>query len=318
VTLQKFSTLFLLIFSLFFVSCSKEEEDEFDDAILEANFLLSEGDCAGAISVLEGVGSSASTSSLFLQVYASAYACSGGYSDLDFFGEAATKLNAGSTDFLNSLATFDYSVEEASAESADFQNLMEAIDIITTGGGNTSGDHTGRLAIFGTDDTQSLNLQALFMVAGAIGKYVHYYTDAVASTGIKSQCVYTYTKAISRAAIDAAPASACNGAGGYVGGNSGVTDDAIRRACQGVVLYNQMIDLFLNTTLTNSDDYGDLDLVYANISTAYDTFCETDANTQAMCDLKTVQGCIDDYDDSTISIDYIELYLAAIIDATML
>lgn len=317
-TFQKFSTLLLLIFSLFFVSCSKEADDEFNDAILEANFLLSDGDCAGAISILESLGSSASTSSLFLQVYASAYACSGGYSDLDFFGEAATKLNAGSTDFLNSLATFDYSVEETSAETSDFQNLMEAIDIITTGGGNTTGDHTGRLAIFGTDSTQSLNLQALFMVAGAIGRYVHYYTDADSATGLKAQCVYTYTKAISRAAIDAAPASACDSGSGYVGGNSGTTDDAIRRACQGVVLYNQLIDLFLNTTLSNSDDYGDLDLVYANISTAYNTFCATDANTQAMCDLKTVQNCVDDYDDATISIDYIELYLAAIIDATML
>lgn len=317
-TLQKLSTLLLLIFSLFFVSCSKETEDEFNDAILEANFLLSEGDCSGAVSVLESVGSIASTSSLFLQVYASAYACSGGYSDLDFFDEAATKLNAGSTDFLNSLATFDYSEAETSAESTNFQNLMQAIEIITTGGGNSSANHTGRLAIFGADGTQSLNLQALFMVSGAIGKYVHYYSDAVASTGIKTQCVYNYTKVISRAAIDAGPASACSGGNGYAGGNSGTSNDAIRRACQGIILYNQMIDLFLNTTLTNSNDYGDLDLVYANISTAYNNFCATDANTQAMCDLKTVQSCVDGYTSTTISIDYIEVYLAAIIDATML
>lgn len=310
--------LLFSILSILLFSCGKVADDKFDDAILEANFLLSDRKCSEAIAVLEKVGSASSTNSLFLQVYASAYACAAGYSDLDFFSEASTKLTSGATDFLNSLATFDYSAAESTVESSAFQNMLEGIEVLTAGGGNTNANHTGREAIFGESGTQSLNLQALFMTVQAIGQYVHFYGDADATTGVKTRCLYTYTTAVAQAAVGAGPVTSCSAGSGYVGGNAGTGADAIRRACQGIVLYNQMIDLLLNTALTNADDYGDLDLVYANIETAYNTFCGQNASTQAMCDLKTVDQCVDDYDATTISIDYIELYLAGVIEVTFL
>jgi hypothetical protein len=314
----KYFSILLLMLSLAFTSCSKGTEEEMEDAILEANFLLSEGDCTGALAILDAAGNSSSTNYLFLQVYASANACAGGYSDLDFLAAAGEGLSAGSTDFLNSLATFDYSVAETTAETTDFTSLITGVEVLTAGGGNTAGGHVGRLAIFGEDSTQSLNMQALFMVTSALGKYVHFYGDANPTTGIKTQCVYTYTKAVSQAAVDGGGVTACSSGSGYAGGNSGAGAPAIRRACQGIVLYNQLIDLFLNTTLSASDDYGDLDLVYNNIKTAYNAYCAIDANTQATCDLKVVQSCVDQYDAATLSIDYIEVYLAAILEVTYL
>jgi hypothetical protein len=302
---------FLLL--ILIVACSKGTEEEFADAKFQAYLYLSENQCASARTTLLAVGDSTSTDFEFLQLLASSYACTAGYSDLDFFDEASTKLTSGSTDFLNSLATFDDSTQETSAESSSFTNLMTAIEIVTAGGGNSAATHAGRESVFGEDDTQNLNLQALFMVAQGLGKFVHFYGDANASTGIKTQCVYNYTVGLVQTYIDGATTGSCTGPG-YTGGITGTDATAVRRLCQGTVLYNQLINLFLNTTLSTSDDYGDLDLVYTNIQAAYSAFCALGVAGNS-CAQMDVASCETEYAADTTDLQF---YFAYIFDTTFL
>jgi hypothetical protein len=308
--LTKILCLFLL---LGLSSCSKDSDDEFDDAVWKANFLMSSGtttDCEAAITLLEGIGRDLNHKG-YVQVLASAYACTGGYNALTLLTSDISNLTAGSTDFLNSIAYFSTSIVETTAQSDEFVDIFDGIEIVASAGGGTT--HDERLAYFGADDTNDLNMQNLFMILAGLGKYLYYYGQASNVNGIKTQCLYTYTNAVAQAVIDGTASGAC--ANPYTGTMSGSSSSTITGMCHGLVLYNQMMDTLLNTTISTSADLGDLDTVYTAISTAYDAFCASDANTVTLCAQMDLATC-----ETTYAADntYLQIFFATVFELTFL
>jgi len=181
-------------------SCAVSDREEAENAIYQANLLLSDGNCQGAIAALATIPAQTSNA-LYYMTYASAYACRASFNTNTFFLTDVPVLDAGTTDFLNSISIFTSSTETTS-ESSRFLDMQSAIELLLHAGGLDSPDAEDRIAIFGERQANNINLQALYLMIAQLGKWFHYYGGVNTTTGIKSGCLYTYTNGFATAAID--------------------------------------------------------------------------------------------------------------------
>ncbi|MBY0517662.1 MAG: hypothetical protein K2P81_12170 [Bacteriovoracaceae bacterium] len=259
-----------LLGCLILVSCSASKDEKVVDAIDSALYHLSQGtpDCQKAIDALEDVGRQ-NSNPRYIQTLASAYACRGGFSELQFFHEISS---VDSSNFLKSIATLTTS-SQGSADSDEFTDLQTAIDLILYSGSRTTPSADETKNVFGNRHGTNLNLQALYMIIVQLGRYVSWYgnTDATGAKGAGGNgntCFFDYSP------VPLALATSYGGANACTAGNTGsdsldyvlaTTAVAKTRLCYGAMLVNNLVDILANTTLSSNTSIGDISTLYTDI-----------------------------------------------------
>jgi hypothetical protein len=262
-------TINFLIFTLMLlsiISCAKTDDEEVQSAIREARYFLTSSECSSAKSVLDGVGAQKDNAE-YVAVYSSSLACSAGYGDLKTAIGNLTSIDtsgAGGAGFIKSFAGFDSSNETA-ADQPTYTYLLAAIRYILEADSATPST-TGRIANYGASPGNDLSMQALFMTTVAFGKWFGYYGNADA-TGTKgagvdgNDCIFSYTQADAVAYITGANPGGCSATGteGHDDLEAPVTAAAVKtRLCEGIYLYNNMVDILSNLSLSSNSSLGNL------------------------------------------------------------
>lgn len=258
----------ILALSFLLVACGGSKEEKVDNAILRANLALTRGDCQGAISILELQGRQV-LNGTYLKTLASSYACRAGYKTTVFFTTDMPKITDPSL-LLRELSTFSTSPNDA-FDNLQYVDLLTSLDILLYAGGTeltqnpTSSSRTG---IFGSS-AQDLNAFAFYLSFAQLGKFSYFYGNSSAVTGIKggggvtstNPCYLDYNAAVN-AFIGTLPATGVcvNGSDdGHPDLVSGVDTVNIVRACEGIVLFNNMVDTLDSFIASStSNDFGDL------------------------------------------------------------
>ncbi len=273
--MQRFAKIIIFAFILTLVSCAKTDEEQVRSAIDEANYYLSSMDCTSAKNVLDDVGFQ-SDNARYISTYASVYGCKAGFKELVFFTENISKVNSAS--LMTSLAQFDTSNETVN-DSADVQNIHDAIFTLLGNDGTAQPDTNARNAKFGTKRSGDLSMQALYLIFVAMGKHFALYGNAdldpaSATFGQKGKgvlsnsCIFSYTTQDAVDWINSIKPGSCTTATGNEGSDlleAPETDAEIKtRLCRGIVYYNNMMDILSNITLPGSGELGDV----GNVQTA--------------------------------------------------
>ena len=269
---KKFISVMALSSLLF--SCAKTDEQKIDSARQEAMYHLTAGDCDKAKDALDDVTAD-SDDALYVSLYASVYECKAGYTELDTVIGNLTSLNASAAGLFSSLASFTSSQEETAADSTSYTNILNALKVILASSSTVSA--TARIAKFGVKKGGDLNYQALFLVTIALGKYMAFYGDA-GTNGAKGgggshNCLAQYTDATALGHLALNGGDSCAS-----GSNTSSTETLVansayqRRLCEGVVLYNNFLDLLANISFPgDASELGDL----VNTETVLNTLLST-------------------------------------------
>lgn len=299
-------------------SCSKKPAEEVTDAIDDALTFLSAGSpkCQEAIDVLEKLGRQ-TTNARYMSTLASAYACRGGFSELALFDEVDT-LSSEFDEFLGSLAQLS-DADETAADSARFNDLQTAIDLLLYAGGKVVPSAADQKVRFGNRQGSNLNLQAMYMILIQLGRFARWYgnTDDLGVKGggpSGSTCFmdYTYAPAGVIAASHAANACSTSNAGHPDVDYGTVTASlAQRRLCKGAMLVNNMLDILENTTLSDNDALGDIATIYEDIQPFIVTASALDPEMPAFIDNVSQAAC---EADAAADDHVLQLYYAALLE----
>lgn len=261
-------------------SCAEDTEQYTDSVVHSANILLSSGLCDEALNVLDDPQVNSTTHAMYIQTLASAYACKASFSEITFFSDDIDKI--GTPLPLGWMSTFTTSVTMDAPDNDSYDNLILAINTLLYAGGlSTAKDPTvaRRAAIFDSDDADSINVQLIYYIMAAFGKYAYYYgnADAAGSKGVgagANTCYYQYDNTIditinvgagdipmklddfldvSVAAVDVT--GVCDKAANT--GHFAYGVSTINRLCQGVVLLNNFKELAPEVMSIFPGDYFD-------------------------------------------------------------
>ena len=236
-------------------------------------------ECSDALNILDDVDFQNDNAD-YISVYASAQACSAGYKELDLFGDDLSSIS--SSGLIQSLAAFDSSLGEATADSVAYQAMDSAITTLLSYDEDAGGQPStlARATKFGIKKSGDLSLQALYMIFSQLGRHFALYGNAdpdVATKGEKgggaqsNSCIFSYTTQDAVDCITTVNPGTCVAATGTEGSDllesPETSADIKRRLCQGIVYYNNMMDILGNVTLPGSDSLGDV----SNIQTALNT-----------------------------------------------
>jgi hypothetical protein len=293
--------LLLILISTALVSCGATDEEEVEDAIFHAQQLLTSGLCTEAIEALLKIPYQP-TNSTYLKTLASGQACLGGYNTTVFFASDLSKLGTAQTAFLGSLATFSTS-NMTETNSSNYQNILNAIKTLTLAGAVAESSYAGRSAALGASKNKNVSVFALYTILVELGKFLNFYGNADDTTGIKGTggqsnvCYFNYTNVTAVAAVSATTSGSCDHPGSATGHTSLVlpaNPDTRERACEGIVLFNNFLDIIANLTFsgTNSGDLNNLKSI-TNACTSIPGI-----NTET-CDVKTVSSCVSNAVDIT-------------------
>jgi len=295
--MKRFTQLSHFIFLILLLTSCGGDEADIANAIDEANFLLTDRQCAQARQVLNDVGYQASNAR-YIAAYATTYACEANYSTVTFFGSDISKVASTGNGFFGSLATFTTSDDMTSPTDTDYVNLKSAIETILYAGNQTNSSSANRATVFSTSELNNLNAQALYMVLVNLGRWLYLYGNANAN-GIKGSgtnpssntCIYTYPAGNLDAidALDDGNTGSCTDVAN-LGSNFMMTGDAVEekaRLCQGIVLFNNFIDLVVNVTFTSANS-GEL----SNLGTTFNSLCQDVTQfADDLCSLRDQTGC---------------------------
>lgn len=307
----------LFIFFLFgLLGCGLSNEEKVDDAITQAHQLLTSNKCAEAISILNSVGQQTSNPD-WLSAMASAQACLAPWNVVRFFETDLGKLSTASeTAILGSAATFTQAVM-VSPTDPTYTNLRSAINTLLSAGGITTISYANRAATIGASGASNLAMQTLYMLINQIGQFSRFYGDATPATGTKgsggtSGCYIDYTDTDAQDYINnIGPFGSCNTVNE---GNANLTGNRAR-LCEGIVLFNNFIDILGSITINptgNNGNLSDLNTLANNI----EAFC-ADATANygidfgGTCTVKTQSTCENNVG-AQYNIEHIERYYAII------
>lgn len=308
----KCTLLFGLLFSL--ASCGASDEQKIKNSIEIANNLLSTRKCDEAIRELESVGQQRSNAR-WLVTYASAFACKGGFSEPNFFANDLTKLSANATAMLGSLTTFTTSATDTPF-TTEYTNLNTALNILLYPAEMTATSHALRLTKLSASDVNNMDAMAIYIILTQLGRYLNYYGDASA-TGVKgggaasNTCIATYTDATALNATNLGATGSCTNGGGNVGHadiETGVAATRHARLCNGLILFNNFIDIVSNISFTGANT-GSL----SGLSATFQTICSTAFPGNPVCSTYDQATC-----ESSISNATIEQYFAAIFETSFI
>jgi len=306
--------IYLFIFS--FLSCGSESSEEIKNAIEDADAFLTSKNCDRAIEVLNEVGMQNQHKD-YLTSLASAYACKANYSSITLFTNDISDLNVSNPeDLVSSLVRFSTSDDMNGPTDDNFVFLQKAIDTLTYAGGITSASSSGRAAFFTTSELNDMNSQAVYMMLVSIGRWLHYYGNPDAA-GTKGQgsgtntCLATYTDGNAIIGLDAVASDSCNS-----GTNTGHPDIETalrtRRLCQGIVLFNNLVDtiLILNFTGSNSGSLNSIKSLLGSLCNDASADNIPGSFNATMCDVRDQSVC------EASSNSDIERFMSAIYEGT--
>lgn len=320
---NKFSLIVILGVSFLLTSCAKTKEEEVLSAVREARYFLNSSQCQAAQDALEDIGQQKDDAA-YVATYASALACKGGYSDLDITSNFSNiQTGAG---FLGSFATFTSSNETA-VDAVTYTSLLESIDYIITADVATGGnpETVKRLTNFGRTGGNDLSMQALFMTVVALGKYIALYgnTDATGKKGTgtfsNTKCMAGYDNALIVAGM-AVPGAGKLNLSGCDEPDKGHPEllpanaKYKRRLCEGIILFNNLLDILGNIQLSGNSSLGNLDDVFDalddvlnNSGVAIPGLSTIITNTQKM---RSLTAC----EDAAVSADDLQIYFGIILE----
>lgn len=275
---------FLIAVLLLSFSCGKSTEDEIKDNIDSANILLSTRQCQSAIDLLEGMGRQ-NKNAHYLKALSSAYACRAGYSTTVFFGTDIEKTATPGP--LGGITTYSTSTVASTSPLTDdlkFRDLQTAIDILLYAGGisaTTEPTSIARASYFTASQAGDINAQLVYMMLVQAGKFMKVYADADAS-GVKgggsagNNCFTDYSNADDdvKDLVPLLP-GACkvlNDPHPQLDSSLMTVTERRKRLCEGVVLFNGILDLLPSIILSaGGGDLDDIANVTGIIETAKDT-----------------------------------------------
>ena len=172
----QFVVLLPLLFSL---SCGTQDDELKREAAIEkAYILMSSGNCREAVSVIEAAPST-DTDARFIKTRSIAYACRAGYSTVRLFAQDLEQFSVvGGGSFLNALARFSTSSLMTEVDSANFEDMQKAIDILLYAGGiATTRQPTAarRATLFNDEDAGEINAQLSYLILAQLGMYFRYF-----------------------------------------------------------------------------------------------------------------------------------------------
>jgi hypothetical protein len=262
------------------ISCSKKAEEQTRKAVDKAQAFLSSSKCQEAINVLEE-GGLQTENPIYVQVYASAYACRSGFSVLTFFGTDIPLIDTDDSQAFFKSLTLLSSSSETTADSSSYSDLLRAINISISSGGGNAPSQVSRNTMYGPGKAGDIGTQALYMLIAQLGKYLHLYGN-VDSSGVKgggagsSQCFVQYDDPTAAAGVGSLPGSnACDpGDAGHAGLSlaAGSLVTTKRRMCEGLMIVTNLSDILRNIVLPENDSIGDLSDVQSLIDTYIDDF----------------------------------------------
>jgi hypothetical protein len=316
------------IFSLLFIisfSCGNKDEDIIS-AKKEALYFLSQGDCSAAKKALDSI-SPDSDDKVYISLYASVYECRAGYKELSTVIDNLGSLDASAANLFTTLAAFDSAQAITAPDSYSYVNILKAIEVIQQS--STPVGAAGRIQKFGTEQAGELNYQALFLTTISLGQYFAAYgnvdtTGSKGAGGATSVCLaqYNYSN-VNNDYLDDLASDSCTGA---TTGNSDayilITDTEYeRRLCEGVVLYNTFLDLFINLELPqDTSDLGDLvgvQSVLEDLKTAATAYLAANGDGPAIStyeNLYTVDSCVSAAQVDTTNKNYLEAYYSVFLE----
>lgn len=244
------------------MSCGGKETTE--SAVFQADYYLTSGKCAKAQEVLDDAGWSDDAN--YIGAYSNVYACYAGFSELTaiFGGNLDILETSTPEDIFKSIASFSTS-EETSVDSAVYSNMDKGIKTILEAVGSVPSAAL-RNSKYGRRKGTDLNSQALYMVIFQFGKFLRLYgnTDDNGNKGAGphgSGCFMDYPNL----GIN------CNNPLGNDGSPYldfvAEPEDATRRACEGVVYFNNLLDILRNIDLGDSETSAQLQDIVDNIDT---------------------------------------------------
>ncbi|HXH32291.1 MAG TPA: hypothetical protein VNJ01_15940 [Bacteriovoracaceae bacterium] len=263
---------FLLIL---FAACGKGIEQETQETIDVALTYLTDGKCTEAIDALEAIDRQ-NTNGVYLQVLASAYACRAGYNELDFIAIDVPTINTTSASLLfKSISILSLS-DETEADSAEYADFRTALNVLLNSNGAPKPSQVARTVAFGVRRSGDMGVQLLFLSVVELGKFLNYYGN-VNSVGAKgmgggaSTCFINYTDPRAQAVIAGNFGGACvSNTGGHADLSFAAANLAIakRRICEGLVLFNNIVDILDNIDLSTNPSLS----TFTRISTTINAY----------------------------------------------
>lgn len=294
----------LILIICLFTSCAADVVEELDDAMRACQYHLTNDDCDKCLDELDTLSDTDTAEYAdFYKAKASAYACKSNFSELTLVGTDLANMDAAS--FLNSLATFSTS-DETSADGDNYTYLDKAIDVIIGSDGKNSPSQTERNDVFGNGNGGDLGMQLLYMLMAQAGKFFAYYgnTDDDGDKGSGSEsntCIYEYTDATTITYLGTGQTGPCTntnqGHEDLDEGEGVSTAKIYRRMCEGVIYYNNIIDVLSNVTLSENDSLGDLSEVQAALEAVEDVARTAFPTIVDVFDYHDTDTCVDAAED---------------------
>ena len=323
---------FLLVFTFIpLLGCGSKDEEATESAVDAAKVYLTEGECQKAIDILEEHRTSnTETNAEFVKTHASAYGCRAGYSEIDFFANDVASIGSASGGLFNAFANFSSS-NIKSADDVSYTDLQVAIDILLYSGNISAPSANNRAQRFSEQDAQDINAMLLYMLTVQLGKYAYYFGNANTSDGTKggsnngngnvNDCYYDYGAAGDTPydAIATLSTGDCDEA--YLDTSalflghpdfSGGGTTAVRRLCQGVVLWNNYLDVIVNTLVSSTA--GNLDGLSTVLNSFFNTACTVAIG--AACTVKSQSDCesLHNGDLSSVDTSSLALYFVSVFE----
>lgn len=299
-------TFFLFI--LFAQACGQGSE-EAQSAKNLAKYYLTKGKCSDARKALEKVDPDGDDE-IYVILMANTYACEADFSELDILNDVGV-IAAGATQTLGSLTELSSSNETA-PDSADYLNLMSAIEVIIDSGASAS----QRINTFGSNGGGDINLRNMFLIITELGKFIQYYGNA--SGGVKGgagdhTCFIDYTNTDAQNYVTTSGATgACvttnDGGPDLPGPTDGATTK--RRLCEGLMLFNNLRDTLSNLDLGDNANFGDIGDIASALNSAVSAAegLPGGASITAAKDILSVAECEDSLTGADLEIWYAYIF----------
>lgn len=295
---MRVNLLIIFLLCALLSSCGATKDEEIESAIVSANQFLSNKRCNEALQVLDSVGPQMSNPD-WLSTYSSAQACTADWNVVRFFETDLDLLDTASeTAIIGSLAVFSQA-NMSSPTDAAYTGLRNAITTLLSAANVSPISYQARALALGTSVASRLAIQTLYMQLAQLGKFARYFGNANASgtkglgTGA-NECYLTYNDADAQAIANSAGLGTCD----TIPGDTGHPDLTGNRTrlCEGIVLFNNFLDIVSNVTLDptgNNGNIGDLDGLSTNLAAACATLSGPPTNYDfgGTCTVKTQSIC---------------------------
>jgi len=316
----RLNRLLFLFIACILIGCGASTQEEVENAIVTAHQYLSSKKCSEALQVLDGVGQQMSNPD-WVSAYASAQACQADWNVVRFFETDLDLLNTSDESaVIGSLSVFSQANMD-SPLSPSYTGLRNGITTLLSAGNVSPISYQARAISLGTSAANRLAVQTLYMQLTQLGKFARYFGNA-STTGVKGQgsgsneCYLSYTDADAQAIISAGLGT-CDDPGVDTG-HPDLNGDRTR-LCEGIVLFNNFLDIVANISLDptgNNGDIGDLDELSTDLAAACATLSGPPTNYDfgGTCTVKTQSICENNVG-GNYTMAHLERYYAAFWEA---